>query len=370
MRLSTPVYLLSYATLAISSAIPPRDEASSSRARAEQATQKISPLSIQITSLDHTQVQAVITNNGDTSLRLLREGTILDAAPVEKLLLHGQNNARVPFSGIRKSIKYHNLPDSAFTSLAAGSNITVNVELASLHDLTSGGEFSVLSLGHIPIATGDNNDISGSVAFNSNKLAIKVDGKRAAHSFAAVVRTPASAVAQDCTGDHLKAVKAAHDSCAWLATLAAAQALSGDAKKFEEHFGTQDAAARKTVHDRYIAVATECAAATDKAKTTVHCTDPDNYCNDSTLAFTLSALDSITYCPSFFTALKPLEKACHSQDQTTTAVHEYTHADIIFKPGTQDLAYGYANDVALGSAERLLNADSYGMFVNAIWSGC
>lgn len=46
--------------------------------------QASSPLDIQIAMDGNSKVKAILTNNGDADLRLLKTGTFLDQAPVEK----------------------------------------------------------------------------------------------------------------------------------------------------------------------------------------------------------------------------------------------------------------------------------------------
>ncbi len=43
-----------------------------------------SPLSVEIAMDGNSKVKAVVTNHGDSDLRLLKTGTFLDQAPVEK----------------------------------------------------------------------------------------------------------------------------------------------------------------------------------------------------------------------------------------------------------------------------------------------
>jgi deuterolysin len=99
------------------------------------------------------------------------------------------------------------------------------------------------------------------------------------------------------------------------------------------------------------------------------------------LGFTLSPLNLITFCPSFF-SLPDISTACHTQDKSTTLVHEYTHAAEVYAPATQDFAYGmpehtffleifvlridigYVNVIGLPVKQKIINADSYGLFLN------
>jgi len=45
-----------------------------------------------------------------------------------------------------------------------------------------------------------------------------------------------------------------------------------------------------------------------------------------------------------------------------------THAPATYSPGTQDNGYGYAAATALSSARAVLNADSYALYANGMFS--
>jgi deuterolysin len=48
-------------------------------------TQRETPLDLQLERVGNTAVKAYLTNKGNTGLRLLKTGTFLDKAPVEKV---------------------------------------------------------------------------------------------------------------------------------------------------------------------------------------------------------------------------------------------------------------------------------------------
>ena len=88
------------------------------------------------------------------------------------------------------------------------------------------------------------------------------------------------------------------------------------------------------------------------------------------LAYTLPSQNLVVNCPLYFSILPNLTGTCHAQDQTTTTLHEYTHAPGVYSPGTQDNGYGYQAATSLSSARAVLNADSYALYANAIYVGC
>ena len=105
--------------------------------------------SVEIQPIGKTKVKATVKNTNSISLRLLKEGTILDDVPVQKLQIqHGAPRSNftlaskvagsfaedqednVTFAGIRKRIKLNDLSGSAFTVIAPGASIKMEVDMA------------------------------------------------------------------------------------------------------------------------------------------------------------------------------------------------------------------------------------------------
>jgi len=55
------------------------------------------PLDVKLTSIGHSKVKAVVTNNGEASYNLFYKGTFLDTAPVDKF--HVSTAGKSSFSG-------------------------------------------------------------------------------------------------------------------------------------------------------------------------------------------------------------------------------------------------------------------------------
>jgi hypothetical protein len=131
----------------------------------------------------------------------------------------------VPFEGIKKSIKYQNLSSSSFVTLAAGKSLHVKVDIASAHDLTSGGMFNVFSHARIPIAKDGTNDIADSVPLNSNNLTVNVNGEvaRKARSVLSDLhrRAITGFITQDCSTSQAAVIARALENCIVYTPLAA-----------------------------------------------------------------------------------------------------------------------------------------------------
>ena len=133
--------------------------------------------------------------------------------------------------------------------------------------------------------------------------------------------------------------------------------------RFSEYYKTTASSTRTTVANRLTAVANECGSSTSGA-TTYYCTDVYGDCSSNVLAYTIPSQNLVVSCPIYFSALPGLTRSCHAQDQTTTTLHEFTHAPGVYSPGTQDYAYGYSASTALSSARAVLNADTYALYAN------
>jgi deuterolysin len=253
-----------------------------------------------------------------------------------------------------------------FKSLAAGASLTTTINTAAVHDLTT-GTYTVMTEGAIPYAVGESTELSGSaVAFKSNSLPILVDGAAAAIVAKAI---PEMTIAErtvlqsGCSSSQRTATTNALSRCVTLARASASAATSGSSSKFSEYFKTTSSSTRSTVAARLNAVASECGS-TSSGRTKYYCTDVYGYCESNVLAYTIPSTNEIVNCPLYYSALPSLTGTCHAQDQTTTTLHEMTHAPGVYSPGTQDNGYGYAAATALSSSRAVLNADSYALYAN------
>jgi len=133
--------------------------------------------------------------------------------------------------------------------------------------------------------------------------------------------------------------------------------------RFYEYFRTTDSGVRGTVAARLSAVANECSSSSGGA-TTLWCSDIYNACDSNTLAYTSPSDNVVVSCPLYFSNLPVITRSCHAQDMATTTLHEFTHAQGVFSPGTDDNAYGYSASVSLSSGAAVLNADTFALYAN------
>ncbi|PVI05217.1 neutral protease 2-like protein [Periconia macrospinosa] len=326
---------------------------------------KQSPLTIDIKKSGNTEVKVSVTNNGPETLNLLSKGTFLDEdLPVERVsVFSNKGSKKIPFEGIKIRLLTSGLNSKDFLSLAPKETKTITVETAALHTLTDGGDFNVFAKGYLPYATGNSTELSGSIAYESNKLSMLVDGAIAAKI--AKTFSKRTIIKDSCEGGNRNAIETAIGNCRNLASAASSAAASGT--KLDQYFKSSSASTKNTVSSRLKAVADDCGGG---STTTTACVDTLNGCRENVLAYTVPSTNAIVYCETFFKALPGLATTCHGQDQATTVIHEMTHAPGVFSPGTDDLGYGFDAATKLSLSQALNNADSYALYANAINLNC
>lgn len=327
---------------------------------------KQSPLTIDLKKSGNTEVKVSVTNNGPETLNLLSKGTFLDEQlPVEKVSVFSKKGSnKIPFEGIKIRLLTSGLDSKDFLTLAPKETKTITVDTAALHTLDEGGDFNVFAKGYLPFAVANSTELSGSIAYESNKLSMLVDGAIAAtvakaFSKRTVIQQPG------CAGSNLAAVQTAVGNCKNLASAASSAAASGT--KVDTYFKSSSASTKSTVSSRLKAVANNCGGG---STTTTLCVDTANGCLANVLAYTIPSSNTIVYCDTFFKALPALATTCHGQDQATTVIHESTHAPGVFSPGTEDNGYGFDAASKLSLSQAILNADSYALYANAINLNC
>lgn len=257
-------------------------------------------------------------------------------------------------------------PEEAFTTLQAGESFASVVNIAALHAV-GGGDYTVSTKGAIPYAVIGTTELAGSVLYESNVLELTLSEEDTSVVERAVPldilekRTRLSR----CSGNNDAEHRASLQNVVSLASQAAGAARSGSAARFQTWFKTTDQTTRNTVAARFEAVSRE-ASTTTSGATTYACVDPYGYCSPNVLAYALPSQNFISNCPIYYD-LPLLSRNCGQQDQTTTALHEFTHTPGVFAPGTQDNAYGTRASQALSAGQALNNADTFALFANCMY---
>ncbi|KAJ3565827.1 hypothetical protein NPX13_g7353 [Xylaria arbuscula] len=152
-----------------------------SLASAASMGKRAEPLNVQIEQVGNSKVKATITNTGADALKLLKVGSILDSAPVEKVKVF-QGSNKVDFEGIKLRLMNGAFADEAFETIAAGQTVEVSFDAAELHDLTASGDYDFVASGVLSYANADSNEVAGVIPYSSNTLTATVDGAQAAES--------------------------------------------------------------------------------------------------------------------------------------------------------------------------------------------
>ncbi|KAI5924433.1 neutral protease [Camillea tinctor] len=333
-----------------------------SLASAASMGKRAEPLDVQLEMVGNSQIKATVTNTGAEDLKVLKSGTILDNAPIQKVQVF-QGSSKVAFEGIRLRLSTTNLQDDVFQNIPAGESVEVTFDAAELHDLTAGGEFDFVANGVISYASANTTEIVDAVPFSSNTITAKVDAAKAVEARMAFI-SKRTAVQSDCTGTRLTSTRNAVTNCRSFAAAASTAARSNTAK-VQEYF--KSTSVGSTVASVFASVASECGSSSSGVSRT-YCSDVYGACSSNVLAYTLPSASYIVNCPLYFSALSAVTSTCHGQDQATTTLHEVTHLSQV--AGTDDLGYGYSAATRLSSSQALNNADSYALFANAIYVGC
>ncbi|KAJ6442352.1 peptidase m35 deuterolysin protein [Purpureocillium lavendulum] len=325
-----------------------------------------SPFDVKLEMLGNSEVKATFVNKGSKSLKILRTGSILDAASVEKAKVFS-GDAPVRFEGARLRLATDVLDAGDFQRIAPGETFQVTFDIAETHDLSAGGKFDVLADGSFAFAEEKSTTLIGSIPYTSQHVNAEVNGAIAAAVHAAF-HEKRTRVQSDCQGQQLTVTQTALRNCASIARQAQQAASSGSAAKLQEYFKSSTQQVRNTVSTVFSRVASECGS-TNSGASTYHCRDPYGYCSGRVLAYTIPAQSVMVYCPLYFNSLPDRSSTCHAQDKANTNIHESTHLTQV--KGTDDYGgYGYDFVRSLTPAQNLNHADTYTLYAQAINLGC
>ena len=238
-----------------------------------------SPLTVAVSSVGNAMVKVTMTNTGASDLSLYKYGTIMEQGPTQKLTVT-KNGAVVQHEGILRRYLTTDLTSDAFTTLAAGKTIEETINLASIADLSAGGDYDVFAGGAIPLAAPGTTKLSGDVVtYDSNLLTIQVDGAAAAKVERAIKPLDKRTLEESCSNSaYNSALQKALRQAVTLANNAATAATSGSASKFNEYFKTTSSSVRSTVAARFRGVANQ-AGSTTGGGTFYYCTDVYGDCS-------------------------------------------------------------------------------------------
>jgi len=325
---------------------------------------------VKVTAESGTVVKITVKNISKRKIDFFQRGTVLDDNPVHKLEVRSAfGGDSAPFIGVHPRVQLEGeLHKDSFRMLKPGHTAEFKVDAATVYDMTAGGEFKVSAEGSLPWSTVGKRKIAGECEYKSNTVTIKANTKAAFESKKMYSIQKRNILAEDCAQNSGKAeaTRNALAVCANLAFVAGEMAIKGDEEQFVRYFRTADPRVRSTVSQRFHAVANECAARSNKART--FCTDPRQFCRSDYIAYTLGT--DITNCDLYW-SFPLVNTACHGVGQATTTIHEMTHIDGLFDPSTDDFPghYGWPALSTLPPEQAIMNGDNYGFYANSVYTG-
>ncbi|KAI0015764.1 Deuterolysin metalloprotease family-domain-containing protein [Xylariomycetidae sp. FL0641] len=325
-----------------------------------------SPLNVKLEMVGNTAVKASITNSGPSDLKVFKTGTFLDTSATEKVEVF-QGDKKIAFDGIRLRVTTAGLSEEAFQTIASGETVEATFDIAETHDLSAGGPYDLVPVGHVSYAEANSTEIAGIVPISGSAARAQVDGSQAKHVRRSFHQKRIN-VQDDCTGEKLRASDTAIANCKTLSAAAEEAAMSGPEGKMNEYFKSSSDSTRSTVAGVFRKLVTECGS-TSSGYSDLYCSDVYQSCSNGVLAYTLPSASFMVNCNLYFSALPALTTICHDQDQATTTLHEATHLTQI--KGTEDYnTYGYNGVRSLSGARNLNHADTYALFANDIYILC
>ncbi|EFR03239.1 neutral protease 2 [Nannizzia gypsea CBS 118893] len=321
-------------------------------------------LHVRLIPTGNTMVKAVVTNNGDRPLNLLKFNTIMDENPTAKVNVVHEDGEEVEFTGMLPRYSMRSLPKSVFTRLAPKDSVEHVFDIATVHNLKRSGKYTLSARGAVPVAEGDDTAIIDHVYYQSNDLTMEIDARKAAliprafedTHFAGTLNRRGG-LNSTCSPRRYQVIKRALNDARMIAS-SASKAVSSNPEKFREFFGTTDPNAMKQVSERLMAIAQ---ASVENGPIKWHCFDSRGRCEQNVVAYTLPSRNEVFPCMPFFTESDFTNK-CHAQDKPTTLIHEAAHNPSVVQPFCRDHGYGYDHVSRLPPRLALQNADNYSIY--------
>lgn len=255
------------------------------------------------------------------------------------------------------------LDATAFQTLAAGGTIETTFDLASMYDLSQGGDFTIQANSSIAIG-GPDYKLYKNIPYISNIIEMHVNGAQAATSRLNAYNKRANA---HCDGGRRTVLTNAMRRCRELAATAQYEAAQGQASRMNEYYKNSDAQTRRTVSEVFRKVGEVCSTM-NGGYAGIYCSDIHRGCDGGAVALTYSGESNMILCDSFFNAIPASSNQCHNGDQGSVLVHEATHLSQV--KGTGDYGYGYDSVKKNSAATNLNHADAYTYFSKSFYETC
>ncbi|KAH8705221.1 putative neutral protease 2 like protein [Talaromyces proteolyticus] len=330
------------------------------------------PLSVDISNVADHSVNVTITNHGDKTVTFFKGNTVFDKRPVKKLLVQGEDDKELDFSGAYVDYKQSNPPSSMFQTLTSGQAVSTVVNAAVSHKLGGVSKASVTALQHLKYVTGDSipshlKDMSLCSSVTSNKAVIIPDQKKAVlEHFSNASPVSSSHLTQkrdvgfpNCADNQVSDLQTAIADA--IAMASAAQQAEGSQDDFWISW-FKDAGQLSTTDSIYNQVINA-----QSTGFSVSCTDTYSACGENAMLVTITPDNVIIPCPNGgFWDLGEFADNCDASDydRAGAILHEMTH---LF--GTSDYAYGHDDCENLSADQAAMNADTYELYAESVRLG-
>lgn len=306
-----------------------------------------------VENIDNFQVNTIITNDGDETLRILNDPNgPLSKLPANTFSITNSQGAGAAFSGIKaKYVPKVAAEAGAFTTLAPGASITVAHDLSEAYNLTATGvdtyEIEPANLFQIVESSGEISSLRAKVTKTHHA---RVGGRLAKVKPTTTLERRASYVS--CSAARQTALVSAASAAQSYATNARSylSGISSGTSRYTTWFGTYTSARKSTVQSHFNAIS-----GNTFSSFTYDCT-----CTDSgTYAYVYpDSFGRIYLCGAFWNA-----PTTGTDSKGGTIIHEASH--FTQNGGTDDIVYGQTGARNLASSnpnQAIINADNHEYF--------
>lgn len=308
-----------------------------------------------VTSVEDLKVTTVLTNNGDETIRVLKDPLgPLSQLPAETFTIESEGSSRPAFMGIRA--KYS--PTAAiaageFVTLAPGESVSVAHDLGHAYDFTKSGagKYTIGARNSFMVVNAD--DTVEYVEAQVGKThRSRVSGKLRAVRPGVDDALDKRATFVSCSSTRQSQLNTAASSAQSYAAsaLSYANSISSGTTRYTTWFGAFSSSNLNTVRSHFSLISSR-----NFSTFTYDCT-----CTESgTYAYVYpGTFGRIYLCGAFWNAPNT-----GTDSKAGTLVHESSHFTV--NGGTNDYAYGQANCKSLASSNpsrAIMNADSHEYF--------
>lgn len=246
------------------------------------------------------------------------------------------------------------LTDDGFVKVLPNQTVATIFDVADFYDLSPGEEYTAEAKGLLEYTTLTDEKKFHTFSYKSNNISftapIDVANRLGARS------------TLECSDEYNQIVQDAISRAGKMAAAGAKDARTGS-ELFQKFFKSTSESDMKEVAGRLEGIAKE---ATTKGELTYYCQPTEyDYCAGNVAAMTYPTLDRVVNCPGYYASTK-VSNTCGYLDQAGITLHEYAHADAVYSPGTEDIAYGYEAVQSLDTEDSLNNADNFAYYASGM----